>query len=113
MSEASTRGPILGPLIVVAAGVVIAIVPFRFQHLLDLVGGGGNAAVGLMLGGAIVACGILAHVKHDFSTELGIVAMVLSILSLFGALGGLLVGLVLGLIGGNLMLAWKPAPDGE
>lgn len=112
MSEASTRGPILGPLIVVAAGVVIAVVPFRFNHLLSMIGGG-NTVVGLMFGVLIIACGVLAHVKHDFSTELGVVAMVLSILSLFGAFGGLLVGLILGLIGGNLMLAWKPAPDGE
>ncbi|MFB6178186.1 MAG: DUF6114 domain-containing protein [Halorientalis sp.] len=112
MSESSTRGPILGPLVVVVAGVVIAVVPFRFQHLLSMIGGG-NTVVGLFFGATMIACGVLGHLKYEFSTELGIVAMVLSILSLFGAFGGLLVGLILGLIGGNLMLAWKPPSYSE
>jgi hypothetical protein len=110
MSDASTRGPILGPLVVIAGGVVIAAVPFRFQALLSMIGGG-NTTVGLGLGGAIVCCGVLAHVKHDFSTELGVVAMVLSVLSLFGAFGGLLVGLILGIVGGNLLMAWQPSGE--
>jgi len=110
MNDASTRGPILGPLVVIAGGVVIAAVPVRFQGLLSMIGGG-NTTVGLGLGGAIVCCGVLAHVKQEFSTELGIVAMVLSVLSLFGAFGGLLVGLILGIVGGNLLLAWHPGDD--
>ena len=110
MSEASPRGPIIAPLVVIAAGVVIAAVPFQFQQLLSMIGGG-NTTVGLMLGGGIVVCGVLGHVRYEFSTELGVVTMVLSVLSLFGAFGGLLVGLVLGIVGGNLLLAWQPNPD--
>jgi len=110
MAPSSQRGPILGPVVVIASGLVIAAVPFRFQSLLSIIGGS-NPVVGLGFGGALVACAVLAHVKYEFSTELGVVAMVLSLLSLFGALGGLLVGLLLGIIGGNLLMAWKPAPD--
>lgn len=110
--ESSQRGPILGPLVVCAAGLVIAAVPFRFQDLLSIIGGA-NPVVGLGFGGALVACGVLAHVKYEFSTELGVVAMVLSVLSIFGALGGLLLGLILGIVGGNLLMAWKPSPDAE
>jgi len=107
MGSQLTRGPIVGSIIVVLAGVVIAIVPFQFQKLLSVIGGG-NTTVGLLLGGGIVLCGIGAFLKPDFSTELGIVTMALSVLSLFGAFGGLLVGLILGIIGSNMLLAWKP-----
>jgi hypothetical protein len=65
----SPRGrPILGPLVLIGAGAVIAYVPLRFEGLL-------------------------------------------SVLSIFGALGGLVVGLVLGLLGGNICIAWRPAPE--
>ena len=42
---------------------------------------------------------------------LGIFAMVLSVISMMGALGGLLIGTVLGVIGGSLGAAWDPAGD--
>jgi hypothetical protein len=100
--------PILGPLVLVAAGGAVAVVPLRFADLLALVGGG-SPVLGIGMGSAIALCGIGVHALPEFSTEIGAMAMALSILSIFGALGGLLVGLLLGLIGGNLCIAWQPA----
>lgn len=99
--------PIIGPLVLVAAGVAVAVVPIRFADLLSLIGGG-SPILGLAMGGAIAVCGIAVHAAPSYSTEIGVMAMALSILSLFGALGGLLVGLLLGLIGGNICVAWQP-----
>jgi hypothetical protein len=100
--------PILGPLVLVAAGGAVAVVPLRFADLLALVGGG-SPVLGIGMGSAIALCGIGVHALPEFSTEIGAMAMALSILSIFGTLGGLLVGLLLGLIGGNLCIAWQPA----
>lgn len=99
--------PLLGPLLLIAAGVVIAAVPIRFADLLSIIGGG-SPLLGLGFGGALILCAVGIHAAPSFSTELGVLAMALSILSIFGALGGLLVGLLVGLIGGNLCVAWKP-----
>lgn len=106
MGLAVSQRPILGSLTVVVAGGVIAIVPIQFGNLLALVGFQ-NTTVGLFIGGGIVLCGIAAFLWPSFSRELGIVTLALSVLSLFGALGGLVVGLVLGIIGGNMLMAWK------
>lgn len=102
--------PVLGPLVLVAAGAAVALVPLRFADLLSIIGGG-SPILGFAMGGAIAVCGVAVHAAPDFSTEIGVLAMALSILSLFGALGGLLVGLLLGLLGGNLCVAWQPAPE--
>jgi hypothetical protein len=107
MDESADRGPILGPALVVLAGLVVAAVPFRFQGLLSMVGGG-DTTVGLMFGTILVLIGIAGHLQPTFSRELGVLAIVFSIFSLFGTLGGMVLGLVLGLLGGNMLLAWRP-----
>lgn len=107
----SPRGrPVLGPLVLVAAGAAVALVPLRFADLLAVIGGG-SPVLGIAMGGAIALCAVAVHALPDFSTEIGVLAMALSVLSLFGALGGLLVGLLLGLLGGNLCIAWQPASE--
>jgi hypothetical protein len=105
----SHRGPIAGPLVVVLAGVVIAAVPLLFGDTLAVFGADGAPVVGVGIGGALVLVGVVASLRPSFTTELGTVAIVLSLLSVFGALGGLVVGLLLGVVGGSLCVAWKPA----
>lgn len=39
----------------------------------------------------------------------GIVILIFSILGVFGGMAGYLVGLVLGIVGGTLAIAWKPS----
>jgi hypothetical protein len=99
----SHRGPIAGPLVVVLAGVVIAAVPLLFGDTLAVFGADGAPVVGVGI------VGVVAPLRPSLTTELGTVAIVLSLLSVFGALGGLVVGLLLGVVGGSLCVAWKPA----
>jgi hypothetical protein len=102
------RRPILGSLLTVIAGVVIAVAPFRFGNLLSIIGWE-QTLVGPLLGGMVALSGLGAMLLPDFSREFGILAMLMSELSLFGAFGGMLVGLLLGLLGGSLCVSWKPA----
>jgi len=102
--------PVVGPLVLIAAGAVVAYVPLRFQDLLSIIGGG-SPVVGFLVGSALACRGLAVHAAPSFSTELGVVAMALSVLSVFGALGGLVVDLVLGRLGANVCIAWQPAPE--
>jgi hypothetical protein len=97
------RGPVAGPFVVILAGVVIAAVPLLFGDILAVFGADGAPAVGLGIGGALVLVGVAAHLQPSFTTELGVVAIVLSLLSVFGALGGL--------VGGSLCVAWQPSTE--
>ena len=105
----TSRGPVAGPFVVVLAGIVIAAVPILLGDVLAIFGADGAPTVGLGIGGALVVVGVAAYFQPSFTTELGVVAIVLSLLSVFGALGGLLVGLLLGVVGGSLCVAWKPS----
>jgi hypothetical protein len=107
----TSRGPVAGPFVVVLAGVVIGAVPLLLGDVLAIFGADGAPTVGLGIGGALVVVGVAASLLPSFTTELGVVAIVLSLLSVFGALGGLLVGLLLGVVGGSLCVAWQPSAE--
>jgi hypothetical protein len=104
------RRQILGSLLAVIGGVVIAVVPFHFGDLLAMVGWE-PTLVGPLIGGLVTLSGLGALLVPDFSREFGILAMLVSVLSLFGAFGGLLVGLLLGLLGGSRCVSWKPGDE--
>ncbi|MFB6163647.1 MAG: DUF6114 domain-containing protein [Haloarculaceae archaeon] len=107
MADEPARGPLLGPTVLVIAGVVIAAAPIYFADLLARIGWQ-SPAVGILLGALVALCGIGVYLLPTLSREFGVVAMALSIVSLFGALGGMLVGMLLGIVGGGLCVAWKP-----
>lgn len=111
-TESRRRGPLLGPALLVVAGGVIAFAPLRFGQLLAMVGGG-SPVLGALFGGLVALCGIGVRLKPTLSRELGAAAIAFSLLSLFGALGGLVIGMVLGIVGGNLCLSWRPEPPAE
>ncbi|WP_335999593.1 DUF6114 domain-containing protein [Halorientalis halophila] len=101
--------PLIGPIVVALAGLVIAAVPLQFAGVFGAIGAGDAPMVGLAIGVGLVLTGVAARVRPTFTSELGAVAIVLSLSSVFGALGGLGVGLLLGVLGGSLCVAWKPA----
>jgi len=55
----------------------------------------------------IISAVMLIQRPQEHSTW-GILIVIFSVLSIFGAMGGLDVGLILGLIGGVLALTWHP-----
>lgn len=99
--------PFLGAVMLLLAGVVIAFVPLQFATELLLIGGS-LTFIGLLFATLVFLTGVFALLRPDFSREIGILGIAMSILSIFGALGGLVVGLVIGVLGGNLCMAWRP-----
>ncbi|QLG49166.1 DUF6114 domain-containing protein [Natrinema halophilum] len=105
-----TQRPLLGGLLLCLGGFLITWVPA--QALPDFLSVSGQVtgvlALGTMLGVFAFLSGMSALYKPQYSHEIGVVGVVLSILSLFGSLGGLFFGMLFGIIGGNLCIAWKP-----
>ncbi len=67
------------------------------------VGSGGVVTGGIVLGSAILGC-----IYPEKLQIFGVVGMIFSILSLIGAFGGLIIGMLLGIVGGALCAAWGP-----
>lgn len=97
-------------MLLLLGGLMIAYVPAQFASELLLIGGT-VTVIGLVFAVAVAFCGIAALAKPRFSTVFGTLGIVFSTLSLFGALGGMFVGMIVGTAGGILCYAWDP-PEG-
>jgi len=61
--------------------------------------------------GAVVILGAVMLYSRPFEKDLwGAVITAFSILGILGGMGGFMIGLVLGVVGGVLALAWNPTP---
>lgn len=105
------KRPFLGAILQITAGVIVGYVPIGFSLELILIGGA-FTGIGLVFGVFIFLTGVVALLRPDLSTILGSVGILFSILSFLGTLGGLFVGLFIGIVGGNLLIAWQP-PDSQ
>lgn len=108
-TEWRSERPFAGGVLLFLAGLVVGWVPIQFAAELMLVGGE-FTVVGLLFASMLVVTAGFVLAYPQYSRQLGVVGVVLSLLSIFGALGGLGVGLMLGLVGGNLCVAWE-RPD--
>ncbi|MEW9031422.1 MAG: DUF6114 domain-containing protein [Planifilum fimeticola] len=107
--SAPKRRPKAGLILVILAGLIILWIPVNLYWLAFVPGS--FAFTGLLFGTMVLLCGILGWIMPQYVRLLGVFAMVLSIISIMGALGGLLIGTVLGVVGGSLCAAWDP--DGK
>lgn len=87
-------------------------------HLLEVALRPGNFVVlGLLFGGLMTIIGILSYFYTRLNIIFGIITIFLSIASILGALGGLFVGTLLGIISGSLLLSWRvvdqPVKEGD
>ena len=111
------RRPISSVIVSVAGGIAIALagalVSIAEYALSVTIGGFGLAygILGIIWGSTIVICGILLLRFPRWHNRLGIVIMICSMLSLFGALGGFVFGFIFGLVGGGLAITWRPPED--
>ncbi|SER09258.1 DUF6114 domain-containing protein [Natrinema salaciae] len=107
--------PFLGGVLLCLAGLFITWVPMQILPDLLFVGGRmtGFLAIGTLFGVFVFLSGVYALYRPEHSTEIGVVGVVLSIFSLFGSLGGLFLGMLFGILGGNLCIAWIPADDAD
>jgi hypothetical protein len=102
--------PLLGGLLLIIGGLLIGYVPIQFASELMLIGGA-FTIIGLLFAALVAFCGIAVLAKPQLSTIFGVFGIAFSTLSLFGALGGLFVGMLVGTIGGVLSYSWEP-PEG-
>lgn len=68
---------------------------------------GAIAAFGLICGAIVTLSALMLRLRPNQRQTWGILVLVFSILSFFGA-GGFIVGAVLGIVGAVLSLTWKP-----
>lgn len=110
--EWRSERPFWGGALLMLAGLVIGWVPIQFAAELVFIGGT-FTVIGLVFAAFVFLTGVFALHRPELSTILGITGVALSILSLLGALGGLFVGMLIGIVGGNLCVAWKPEDADE
>lgn len=97
--------PFWGATLTLVAGLMILYIPI---HLFAIAFSPGSYAIlGILFGGLITLSGILAYFYPNLSTIFGIVTIFLSVLSIMGALGGFLIGTIIGIVGGALCIGWK------
>ena len=63
--------------------------------------------IGFLFAGLTLIIGTLAYIYPQFSTVFGVITIFLSVLSIMGALGGFIVGTILGIVGGAFLIAWS------
>lgn len=100
------RRPFWGATLCILSGLIILYVPVQLYEVAAVPGN--MLVIGFFLGGLTLLLGVLAYIMPKLSTLLGILAIFSSVLSIFGALGGFLIGTILGIIGGSISISWKP-----
>ncbi|MEY8565615.1 DUF6114 domain-containing protein [Corynebacteriaceae bacterium 7-707] len=108
--------PFAAGLLMMLAGVVImapAYLSFQISNIqiqISTMGGVSTLVIGILL----ITCGLMCWFRGEGRILAGVAALILSILALWQSnFGGFGVGLILGLVGGALALAWDPQPRQE
>lgn len=100
--------PFWGGLFIVAAGAELLWLPFALDALSAAITFGAVGA-SYLIALIMMVAGILVWLQPAQRIFLGLVAVVLSMASfVYSNLGGLLAGMILGLLGGTLAMAWAP-----
>ncbi|GHO83968.1 DUF6114 domain-containing protein [Dictyobacter formicarum] len=98
--------PFAGAILIIIAGLLVlwgpvALLPFALLP-------GSNIWAGILVGGLILAMGIIQLLVPSNALVAGSIAVVLSLVSLLVAAGGFGIGMLLGIIGGAMGIAWQP-----
>ncbi|WP_273889018.1 DUF6114 domain-containing protein [Rubrobacter naiadicus] len=108
---ARRRRPRLGLALLGLGGLFIIWMPLvlylkEFAHFSMAFGG-------VVIGLVVLGSAVLGWIYPSRVQVFGAVGLVFSILSLMGAFGGLIIGMLLGITGGCLCIAWGPRPEGS
>lgn len=98
---------LIGGIFILLAGVVLGTLGAAFTFFLGGIGGV-IGIFGLIWGIIVIIGSVMLYSQPEQHTVWGIIILVFSILSWFGALGGFLIGFILGLVGGILAIVFKP-----
>jgi hypothetical protein len=102
------RRPFVGSILMILAGILILVGPMSPSILRFAMLPGSTIWAALLVGALLLVMGIVQMFVPSLSTFTGGVGMVLSLISIIVALGGFIIGMLLGLIGGALGVAWRP-----
>ena len=98
--------PFASSVLLILAGLLVLWGPLNLLQYAFLPGSMLWAA--LLVGTLLVLMGVIQLIAPFHSLITGAIGIVLSLVSLFVALGGLGIGMILGIIGGALAVAWRP-----
>ena len=117
---------LLGGILILLGAFVMSMFAFGTANMMGMMSGtmaGYSGTMAMMMGysfaftivglasGALVILGAVMLYTRPFEKDLwGAVIIAFSILSILGGMGGFMIGLVLGIVGGVLALAWNPTP---
>jgi hypothetical protein len=98
--------PFTGSVLLILAGLLVLWGPLSLIRFAALPGSMIWSA--LLVGGLMVLMGVMQLLVPAYALMAGSIGIILSLVSLVAAAGGLGIGMLLGLIGGSLSVAWKP-----
>ncbi|MEV4177728.1 DUF6114 domain-containing protein [Nonomuraea sp. NPDC049709] len=100
--------PFWGGLLIVAAGLEVLSIPLAVSALPVAVMFG-TVGASHLIALVMVIAGVLVWLQPGQRVFLGLIAVLLSMASfIYSNLGGFLIGMILGLLGGVLAMAWTP-----
>lgn len=103
--------PFWGGLFIMVAGMELLSIPFAINALPVAVMFG-TVGAAYLIALILIVAGALVWWQPGQRVFLGLVAVLLSMASfVYSNLGGFLVGMLLGLLGGTLAMAWTPVGD--
>jgi hypothetical protein len=108
---------LIGGIFVLLGGAFIAFVGSLVSSFGYLANGGTSGGttvtivgfIGVIMGLIMIVGAFMLYSKPSSAKMWGIIILILSILSWFTAVGGLVIGFILGLIGGILAIVYKPS----
>ncbi len=98
--------PFASSVLLILAGLLVLWGPLNLLQYAFLPGSMLWAA--LLVGTLLVLMGVIQLIAPFHALITGAIGIVLSLVSLFVALGGLGIGMILGIVGGALAVAWRP-----
>lgn len=100
------RRPFLGGVLILIGNMFMWLVTLDYAPSLLLIGSQ-TAFIGLVISSFVFLTGVFALMEPEYSTIIGYIGVPLSFISLMGALGGLLIGMILCITGSCLCIAWE------
>jgi len=97
--------PFWGAVLMIVAGMLVLWGPVGMMSFALLPGS--MVWAGVLVGSLLSLMGVLQLLVPSYALMTGAIGIVLAIVSLLVALGGIGIGMLLGIIGGSLSVAWR------
>ena len=98
--------PFAGAILIMIAGLLVLWGPVELLPFALLPGS--NIWAGILVGGLLLVMGLIQLLAPSNALVTGAIAVVLSLVSLLVAAGGFGIGMLLGITGGAMGIAWQP-----